>query len=86
MPLLGVILSVLLGFLPMLLFAYMVYWSDRYEKEPFLLLGGVFIWGAIVAAGAAFTVNSFLGLGIYMFTGLQAFADLSTSTVTLPSR
>ena len=84
MPLLGVILSVLLGFLPMLLFAYMVYWSDRYEKEPFLLLGGVFIWGAIVAAGAAFAVNSFLGLGIYMFTGSQAFADLSTSSVIAP--
>ena len=84
MPILGLILSILLGFLPMFLFAYLVFWTDRYEKEPFLLLGGVFIWGAIVAAGAAFTVNSFLGLGIYMFTGSQTFADLSTSSVIAP--
>ena len=84
MPILGLILSILLGFLPMFLFAYLVFWTDRYEKEPFLLLGGVFIWGAIVAAGAAFTVNSFLGLGIYMFTGSHTFADLSTSSVIAP--
>ena len=84
MHIMGVILSVLLGFVPMLLFAYMVFWTDRYEKEPFLLLGGVFIWGAIVAAGAAFAINSFLGLGVYMFTGSHAFADLSTSSVIAP--
>ena len=84
MPILGVILSVLLGFIPMLVFAYVVFWTDRYEKEPALLLGGVFIWGAIIAAGAAFIVNSFLGLGIYLFTGSQAFSELSTSTIIAP--
>jgi RsiW-degrading membrane proteinase PrsW (M82 family) len=68
----------------MLVFAYAVYWTDRYEKEPVLLLGGVFIWGAVFAAGAAFIVNSFLGLGIYLFTGSQAFTELSTSSVIAP--
>lgn len=80
----GILLSFLFGFLPMLLFAYVVYWVDRYEKEPVALLGGVFLWGAIIAAGAAFVVNSFLGLGIYMFTGSQAFTELSTASVFAP--
>jgi protease PrsW len=80
----GILLSFIFGFLPMLLFAYIVYWVDRYEKEPVALLGGVFLWGAIIAAGAAFVVNSFLGLGIYMFTGSQAFTELSTSSVFAP--
>ncbi len=80
----GILLSFLFGFLPMLLFAYVVYWVDRYEKEPITLLGGVFLWGAIIAAGAAFVVNSFLGLGIYMFTGSQAFTELSTASVFAP--
>jgi RsiW-degrading membrane proteinase PrsW (M82 family) len=80
----GILLSILFGFLPMLLFAYIVYWVDRYEKEPIALLGGVFLWGAIIAAGAAFIVNSFLGLGIYMFTGSQAFTELSTASVFAP--
>jgi RsiW-degrading membrane proteinase PrsW (M82 family) len=68
----------------MLLFAYLVYWVDRYEKEPVLLLGGVFLWGAIIAAGAAFITNTFLGLGIYMFTGSQAFTELSTASAIAP--
>jgi RsiW-degrading membrane proteinase PrsW (M82 family) len=80
----GIILSILFGFVPMLLFAYVVYWVDRYEKEPVALLGGVFLWGAIIAAGAAFIANSFLGLGIYMFTGSQAFTALSTASTIAP--
>jgi RsiW-degrading membrane proteinase PrsW (M82 family) len=80
----GILLSFLFGFLPMLLFAYVVYWVDRYEKEPIALLGGVFLWGAIIAAGAAFIANTFWGLGIYMFTGSQAFTELSTASVFAP--
>jgi RsiW-degrading membrane proteinase PrsW (M82 family) len=80
----GMLLSILFGIVPMLLFAYVVYWVDRYEKEPVALLGGVFLWGAIIAAGSAFVVNSFLGLGIYLFTGNQAFTELSTASVFAP--
>ncbi len=84
MPILGLFLSVLFGVIPMLLFAYLVYWVDRYEKEPVALLGGVFLWGAIIAAGAAFVINSFIGLGIYFFTGSQAFTQLSTADAIAP--
>lgn len=80
----GIFLCVLFGVIPMLLFAYLVYWVDRYEKEPVFLLGGVFLWGAIIAAGAAFFTNTFLGLGIYMFTGSQAFTELSTASAIAP--
>ncbi len=31
------------------------------KKEPIILLGLVFTWGAIFAAGAAFIVNTFAG-------------------------
>ena len=84
MAIVGILLSILFGFLPMLLFAYIVYWTDRYEKEPVLLLGGVFIWGAVIAAGAAFIVNTFLGLGVYLFSGSQAFTQLSTADAIAP--
>jgi RsiW-degrading membrane proteinase PrsW (M82 family) len=81
---LGIILSFLFGFVPMLAFTYGVYWIDRYEKEPIALLGGVFLWGAIIAAGGAFIANSFFGLGIYLFTGSQAFTELSTASTIAP--
>ena len=68
----GLIVSGLIGFASSLLFAYILYWLDRYEKEPLLLLGGVFLWGAVVAAGSAFIINTTLGLGIYIFTGSES--------------
>lgn len=77
-------LSILLGFLPMFLFAAFVYWLDRFEKEPRLLLGGVFFWGAVVAAGAAYILNTEIGLGVYMLTGSEAAAEVSTTSLVAP--
>ena len=77
----GLLLSIFFGFVPMFFFAWFVYWLDRYEKEPAVLLGGVFIWGAVVASGAAFLVNTVLGLGIYMATGSEGAADFTTGSL-----
>ena len=57
----GLIASGFIGFSTALLFAYVLYWLDRYEKEPLLLLGGVFLWGAVIAAGSAFIINTSRG-------------------------
>ena len=80
----GVIVSILCGFIPAFLFAGFVYWLDRYEKEPKLLLGGVFLWGAIVASAGAFIINTLFGVGIYSLTGSERAADLTTSTLSAP--
>jgi RsiW-degrading membrane proteinase PrsW (M82 family) len=80
----GLILSILLGFIPALLFAAFIYWLDRYEKEPFLLILGVFLWGAVVAAGAAFLINTTFGIGIFLFTGSETLTDFGTSTLIAP--
>ncbi len=80
----GFLLSLFLGLLPMLVFAWVIYWLDRYEKEPLLLLGGVFLWGAIGAATAAFVVNTIFGVGVYLFTSSEAATDLATGTLIAP--
>lgn len=80
----GFVLSVFFGFVPMLLFAGFLYWMDRYEKEPKLLLGAVFLWGAIVAAGVAFVVNTILGIGVYLVTGSEAATELATGSLVAP--
>ena len=80
----GFLLSLFFGVVPMLLFAGFVYWLDRYEKEPKVLLGGVFVWGAVVAAGTAFIVNTVLGVGVYIFTGSEAATELSTGSMIAP--
>lgn len=81
MPLL---ISFFLGFIPMLFFAAFVNWLDRYEKEPKILLGGAFIWGAVVAAGAAFIVNTTLGIGIFFVTGSEGVTEFTTGSLIAP--
>ncbi len=80
----GFLVSVFFGFFPMLLFAWFVYWLDRYEKEPKFLLGGVFAWGAVVAAGFAFAINTVLGLGVFAVTNSDAITEFATGSVIAP--
>jgi protease PrsW len=80
----GLIASGFIGFSTALFFAYILYWLDRYEKEPLLLLGGVFIWGAVIAAGSAFVINTALGLGIYVFTNSSLATDIATGSLIAP--
>jgi RsiW-degrading membrane proteinase PrsW (M82 family) len=80
----GLGLSVFFGLAPMLLFSAFVYWLDRFEKEPKLLLLAVFTWGAIVAAGLAFTVNSMVGSSIYLMTGSADATQMTTGSLIAP--
>lgn len=80
----GFVLSLFFGFVPMGLFAWFLYWLDRYEKEPRVLLGAVFAWGAIVAAGVAFVVNTLMGIGVYLLTESDAAVELTTGTLVAP--
>lgn len=72
------------GFVPMFLFAAFVYWLDRYEKEPKLLLGAAFVWGVVIAGGGAYILNTAFGIGIYVLTGSAGAADFSTTSIAAP--
>ena len=72
------------GFVPMFVFAAFVYWLDRYEKEPKLLLGAAFIWGVVIAGGGAYILNTAVGIGIYSLTGSVSAADFSTTSIAAP--
>ncbi len=43
----GGLLILVLSFVPMLLYALVLWWLDRYEKEPFGLPTVSFLWGAV---------------------------------------
>ncbi|RPI83902.1 MAG: protease PrsW [Chloroflexi bacterium] len=76
--------SILLGFIPMFFFAAVIYWTDRYEKEPMLLLVAVFGWGALIAAAGAFFLNTFLGLSVYALTGSELATGFTTTSFIAP--
>ena len=54
MPSLGtILLSLLVAFIPALGYTLLVWWLDRYEREPFRLLVVAFFWGAVPAIALA---------------------------------
>jgi len=72
------------GFVPMFLFAYILYWLDHYEKEPIPLLVGVFAWGMLVAAGGSYVLNTLFGISVFGITGSAALSDLTTGSISAP--
>jgi RsiW-degrading membrane proteinase PrsW (M82 family) len=81
MALLG---AIFFGFVPMFVFAAFVYWLDRYEKEPKLLLGAAFVWGVVIAGGGAYILNTAFGIGVYILTGSVGAADFTTTSIIAP--
>ena len=80
----ALLVAFLWAFVPAFLMAVFIYWLDRYEKEPLILLGAAFFWGAVVAAGGAFVLNTLFGIGIYMLTGSGDVADQTTASLVAP--
>ncbi len=78
------LVAIFFGFVPMFLFAAFIYWLDRYEKEPVLLLGATFFWGVIFAAGGAFLINTSFGMGIFLVTGSEAASEIGTTSIIAP--
>jgi protease PrsW len=80
----ALLVSLFLGFVPMFCFAAVVYWFDRYEKEPKILLGAAFFWGVVIAAGGAFIINTVFGVGIFLATNSEAAAEFGTVSIIAP--
>lgn len=81
MPLFG---AFFFGFVPMFVLAVLVNWLDRYEKEPKILLGGAFGWGAVIAAGFAFVLNTATGMELYALTGSKTATEFGVSSIAAP--
>lgn len=76
--------SILLSFGFALLYASILYWMDRYEKEPKKLLFGAFFWGAVIAAFVAMILNTIFGLGVFFLTEEEGITDLLTGIIAAP--
>lgn len=78
------LLAIVLSFVPAFACALFVYWLDRYEKEPKLLLTFVFGWGAIVAVIGAIVAQLTLGSVFTAISGSEKAADVAGSTLFAP--
>jgi RsiW-degrading membrane proteinase PrsW (M82 family) len=80
---LGVTLSLLAGVIPTVIYAAVMWWFDRYEKEPLWLLGVTFLWGAIPAIILALMAELILGVPVSVL-GEGLLADVVESGGVAP--
>ena len=66
---LGVVFSLVVAVVPAAVYALVVWWGDRYEKEPVWLLAVTFVWGAIPAIVISMLAEVIFGVPL---AGLQA--------------
>lgn len=76
--------TLIIGILPMLFYAMILYWIDRFEKEPIPMLVGVFLWGMVIASGGAFILNTILGETVYAVTASSSVASIFTGAISAP--
>ncbi len=74
----------LVSFTTSFLYALWLYWFDRYEREPLPLLLGLFVWGAVVAAGGALVLNHALALVILDWTHSESLTQSANASVVAP--
>jgi RsiW-degrading membrane proteinase PrsW (M82 family) len=72
------------GFVPALLCSYLLYWLDRYEKEPKRLVGGIFLWGAFFATLVAGIAQMVLQTITEVASGSRAAGVLAGATLFAP--
>jgi protease PrsW len=73
--------SALAALLPALFFTVVVYWADRYEKEPWWLLSATFLWGAVPSILIALFTNAVLSAPFYYLVDQQAANTLAAVTI-----
>ncbi len=78
------ILSTIAAFFPTLFYVIIIYWADRYEKEPLWLLTSAFLWGAIPSIIVAYIANSLLSIPFYWLAGQNGGDALAASLIAPP--
>lgn len=80
------LLSIVLGIVPMAVYALVVWRLDRFEREPLPLLAVAFFWGAVPAVFFAIVAQTVLGLPVRAATpeGFEFFAQLYEVSLVAP--
>ena len=78
-----ILLSIFAAVLPMATFLGVVWWLDRYDREPVWMVGLTFAWGAIGATGLSLFGNTAAHLAISLAFGPET-AGLVSPVVVAP--
>lgn len=77
-------LSIIAAIVPTMLYVGIIYWVDRYEKEPWWLLAAAFLWGAIPGIIIAFIFNTLLSVPLFILLGSELGEAAAPSLIGPP--
>ncbi len=66
-PIIHLFLAGFFSVVPMIIYLVIIWWMDRYEREPFWLVSMNFFWGATGAIIFGFIGSRIMGLGVSEF-------------------
>lgn len=78
------LVAVPLAFIPAFFFSWFIYWLDRYEKEPKLLLFATFFWGGFVAIIGALIVSLIFNEGFSIVLQDATLTNIAGGSITAP--
>ena len=78
------LLILVLSFVPMLLYATVLWWLDRYEKEPLGLLTVAFLWGAVPSIVLALIMQVVLDVPVMAISNSNLTYELLGASVVAP--
>ena len=78
------LLILVLSFVPMLLYAIVLWWLDRYEKEPLGLLTVAFLWGAVPSIVLALIMQVVLDVPVMAISNSNLTYELLGASVVAP--
>ena len=79
--LLGISLAVVASFVPAFAYGVILWWFDRFEKEPIGLLSAAFLWGAVPAILFSLVFQIMLDIPIREFVEPSAAALIGASVI-----
>jgi RsiW-degrading membrane proteinase PrsW (M82 family) len=82
--LLGTALSISCALVPALLAVIVLWWLDRYEKEPLWLLSTLLLWGAVPAVALSLAAQLVLGAPLSALLGPSALYEATQLSIIAP--
>ena len=82
--LLGTVLSILVTLIPSLVAIAIIWWLDRYEKEPLWLLTVIFVWGAVPTIIMSLIAQIILDLPLAAVLGPSVLYEATGAAIIAP--
>jgi RsiW-degrading membrane proteinase PrsW (M82 family) len=79
-----IIIAALLALAPTIVYALVVWWLDRHEKEPLPLLVVAFVWGAIPAVILALVLEIAAGFPLQQIVVTAQAREITTASLVAP--